>query len=168
MPPLSLIDLCEALDVTPRTVRYYIQQGLLPPPTGAGAGAAYADAHVDRLRVIKALQKEHLPLAEIRARLDAVGGGDVSALIAPPPTGKSDAMSYIRAALTQKSPVMVVSEPSSPGQAPLFTSARRSTWERYAVTADIEVHIRRPLDRESNRKLERLLDMARTLFTEPA
>lgn len=169
MPPLSLIDLCESIDVTPRTVRYYIQQGLLPPPSGAGSTAAYSPAHVDRLRVIKALQREHLPLAEIRARMDAVGDADVSSLLAERAAPrKSDAISYIRAALTDKSPAYIVSEPSGVRQASLFPNVRRSTWEHYCLTPDVEVHVRRPLDRETNRKLDRLLEAARTLFTEPA
>ncbi|MSP55980.1 MAG: MerR family transcriptional regulator, partial [Myxococcales bacterium] len=73
---LTLTDLCDAVDVTPRTVRYYIQQGLLSPAAGAGLAACYNAAHLRRLRVVKALQARHLPLAEIRARLEHLTEAD--------------------------------------------------------------------------------------------
>ena len=68
----SLADLCGLADVTPRTVRYYIAQGLLRSPGTTGPGARYDDGHLARLRLIRRLQREHLPLAEIRARLAAL------------------------------------------------------------------------------------------------
>jgi hypothetical protein len=44
--------------------------------------------------------------------------------------------------------------------------ATRSTWERVPLTADIELHLRRPLTREHNRAAERLIELARQLFQE--
>ena len=82
----SLADLARIVGVTPRTVRYYIVQGLLPGANDPGPAAWYDDRHASRLRLIRELQRQHLPLAEIRARLaelsdDEVtcppGGGDV-------------------------------------------------------------------------------------------
>jgi DNA-binding transcriptional MerR regulator len=35
----DLAELCDLADVTPRTVRYYVQQGLLPSPGARGPGA---------------------------------------------------------------------------------------------------------------------------------
>ena len=77
--PYSLGDLARLADVTPRTVRYYVAQGLLPSPDAAGPATRYGEGHLARLRLIRRLQREHLPLAEIRVRLermedDAVGG----------------------------------------------------------------------------------------------
>jgi hypothetical protein len=42
----------------------------------------------------------------------------------------------------------------------------RSNWERMTLTPDIELHIRRPLTRQQNRSVERLLEFARELFAE--
>jgi DNA-binding transcriptional MerR regulator len=67
---IGLAELARETDVTVRTIRYYITQGLLPSPIGQGPSAHYTDSHADRIRLIKVLQKEHLPLAQIRARLD--------------------------------------------------------------------------------------------------
>jgi DNA-binding transcriptional MerR regulator len=65
----SLKELCRAANVTERTVRYYIQEGLLPPPRGVGVFARYDYNHLLRLKLIRRLKEEYLPLAEIRKRL---------------------------------------------------------------------------------------------------
>jgi DNA-binding transcriptional MerR regulator len=104
MPPeseYSLQDLSDLAGVTPRTIRYYIAQGLLPSPGKAGPGATYADGHLNRLRLIKRLQREHLPLAEIRTRLAALDDGAVAALVEVPASEPpaDSAIDYIRAVL---------------------------------------------------------------------
>src|SRR6188474_2485884 len=92
----SLTDLSRLADVTPRTIRYYITQGLLAAPTGSGHAARYGEGHLARLRLIRRLQREHLPLAEIRSRLGRLSEDDVDALLAgedagstPPPPADS-------------------------------------------------------------------------------
>ena len=42
----------------------------------------------------------------------------------------------------------------------------RATWERVTVAPDVELHIRRPLSREQNKLVDRLLDAARAIFSE--
>jgi DNA-binding transcriptional MerR regulator len=79
---MSLAELTEAADVSVRTVRYYIGEGLLPPPEGAGPGSAYSMGHLDRLRLIQRLKAAYLPLKEIRRRLSGLGDEDVRALLA--------------------------------------------------------------------------------------
>src|SRR6187402_216730 len=79
--PYSLNDLARLADVTPRTIRYYIAQGLLPSPEAAGPATRYGDGHLARLRLIKRLQREHLPLAEIRGRIERLGDEDVRRLL---------------------------------------------------------------------------------------
>jgi hypothetical protein len=44
--------LCDISGVTPRTVYYYVQQGLLPPPGARGPGARYDRRHLLRLQLI--------------------------------------------------------------------------------------------------------------------
>ena len=53
----SLTDLARLTDVTPRTIRYYISQGLLAAPTGSGQAARYGEGHLARLRLIRRLQR---------------------------------------------------------------------------------------------------------------
>jgi len=42
----------------------------------------------------------------------------------------------------------------------------RSTWERVALTPDVELHLRRPLDRQTNKRVDRLIRIARELLEE--
>ena len=42
----------------------------------------------------------------------------------------------------------------------------RSQWERVSLTPDIELHVRRPLTRHQNRRVDRLVAIARELFEE--
>jgi DNA-binding transcriptional MerR regulator len=93
----SLADLCGLADVTPRTVRYYIAQGLLRSPGTTGPGARYDDGHLARLRLIRRLQREHLPLAEIRARLAALTDDEAIARAEGPAEPPVDsALDYVR------------------------------------------------------------------------
>jgi DNA-binding transcriptional MerR regulator len=215
----SLADLARLADVTPRTVRYYVAQGLLPSPDAAGPSTRYGEGHLARLRLIKRLQRDHLPLAEIRSRLERMGDDEVDAALAVgdvdvsvPPMSTDETLAYVRGLMTkagvaprfydQPARPMLASrtarymreapeeyplrdvpaampEPSmpppasSPVLAPPLTSGPapvrpqivdRSTWERLSITPDIEIHVRRPLDRRSNKLVERLARIARDLF----
>ena len=61
-------DLAELGGVTRRTVRYYVQEELLPAPLGVGRGRHYGAEHLERLLQVKSLQEQGLPLSEIRRR----------------------------------------------------------------------------------------------------
>jgi len=56
--------------VTRRTVRYYVQQDLLPAPLGVGRGRHYGPQHLARLQAVKALQEQGLSLDEVRQELE--------------------------------------------------------------------------------------------------
>src|SRR4051812_25973145 len=75
--PYSLNDLARLAEVTPRTIRYYVAQGLLPSPEAAGPATRYGEGHLARLRLIKRLQRDHLPLSEIRGRIERLGDEEV-------------------------------------------------------------------------------------------
>lgn len=70
--------------VTPRTIRYYVTEGLLPPPEVRGRYAVYTAEHLDRLRLIVRLKEAFLPLGEIRARLAGATHDQVRALLETP------------------------------------------------------------------------------------
>jgi DNA-binding transcriptional MerR regulator len=97
----SLTELADLAGVTPRTVRYYLAQGLLPAVGQTGPGSKYDEDHLARLRLIRRLQAEHLPLAEIRRRLDDLESNEIRDLAgsdAPAPPADS-ALDYIRTVL---------------------------------------------------------------------
>ena len=151
---LDLTDLADRAGVSIRTVRYYIQQGLLPKPDARGPGAHYKEEHLDRLLLIKRMQREHLPLAEIRRVLESSAGE------APAPHSARD---YVRAVLGK--PMVQESSPAF-SAAPEDRTSTRSQWERVTLAPDIELHIRRPLSRAVNKQVERVIDAARDSLEE--
>jgi hypothetical protein len=46
------------------------------------------------------------------------------------------------------------------------TTPVRAQWERLSIAPDVELHVRRPLTREINRRVEKLLALARQIFEE--
>jgi DNA-binding transcriptional MerR regulator len=181
----ELTELADRAGVSIRTVRYYIQQGLLPSPETRGPGTRYGREHLDRLRLVKRLQREHLPLAEIRRRLEAMDDAEIRRLaegeMDAEPAPRSSASEYIRRVLSD-GPSKIVRErmPAAPRRsivqpdalAPVAESAlggrapQRSQWDRFVLAPDIELHVRRPLTREQNRQVERLMEAARRILEE--
>ena len=169
----ELNELADAAGVTPRTVRYYVQQGLLPAPASRGPGAHYDRDHLDRLQLIRRLQRQHFPLAEIRRRLEALDDDGVRrALQEIPEPSYSSALDYARDLLAGRShraeelPMMYASYVLPAEKKPQPKPTTKSTWERVMLSPDVELHVRRPLSREQNRVVERLLEAARRLFQE--
>jgi DNA-binding transcriptional MerR regulator len=73
--------------VTRRTVRYYVQQELIPAPLGVGRGWHYGPQHLAQLQAVKALQEQGLTLDEVRQQLERGRGRGRAprAAIAPEP-----------------------------------------------------------------------------------
>jgi DNA-binding transcriptional MerR regulator len=229
---LTLAELSALADVPARTIRFYIAQGLLPAPGREGPATRYPLSALHRLRLIRQLQREHLPLAEIRKRLGPLSDEEIEALAGAAQSEPPDdsALEYVRRVLgspasvppaalvasgrlrrsfeppasrpspagaavaseTPPPPAMpagpvagspVADSPSvapassavafpSPSAAPAASdpsapSARtRSQWERIVLEPDVELHIRRPSSRITNRRVERLLTFARELLEE--
>jgi DNA-binding transcriptional MerR regulator len=89
--------------VSRRTIRYFVQEGLLQEPYGLGRGKHYGAEHLRRLRDIRELQKKGLSLAEVRDRLtrslrserDAeAGGARPSRNAGPPPPPAPTMLSF--------------------------------------------------------------------------
>ena len=66
-------ELAELGGVTRRTVRFYVQEGLIPAPFGIGRGNHYGPEHLGRLLEVKSLQEAGQTLDEIRERLQRSG-----------------------------------------------------------------------------------------------
>jgi len=58
--------------VSTRTIRYYIQEGLLPQPEIRGKYAVFTDEYMHRLRLIKLMKDAYLPLNRIKELLDSL------------------------------------------------------------------------------------------------
>lgn len=219
-PAYSIADLARLTGLSVRTIRYYVAQGLIPSSGETGRGARYGDGHLHRLRLIKALQGQHLPLAEIRLRLQGLRDEDVESLVAerepdpvPPPTS---ALEYVRGVLGVSAPrafreaqapfgsgvagppashapaarLPRMAMPSMPAMRDVPPARRsvlhatatemgtddepasypspleRSQWERLSLGPNLELHVRRPLSRLEQRRVERLITIARQVLKE--
>ena len=73
-PGFGIDEIASLAELPRRTVRYYIQAGLVDPPDGAGRGARYGRRHVEQLLQVRKWQLAGLSLeriAEIMRRPDA-------------------------------------------------------------------------------------------------
>ncbi len=78
----KLDELARVAGVSPRTVRYYVQRGLLPAPAFKGRDTVYTGEHLVRLRGIKFLQERFLPLDAIQAELERRSPREIEELMA--------------------------------------------------------------------------------------
>jgi len=119
-PAYTISDLARLTGLNVRTIRYYIAQGLIPASGEAGPGAHYGQGHLDRLRLTKLLQQQHLPLSEIRQRLAALSDAEVAGLLETTPepgAPETSALDYVRSILGSRD------RPSSAPPAPATPSA---------------------------------------------
>ena len=73
-------ELAARAGVTVRTVRYYIEVGLLPPPPTKGRYGDFDETYLQRLQLVRRLKEERLTLPAIRERMIEMGlvpAGDV-------------------------------------------------------------------------------------------
>jgi DNA-binding transcriptional MerR regulator len=77
----SIGELATAAATTPRTIRFYTAEGLLPPPLTEGRNAIYTETHRRRLRLIQRLKAAYLPLSAIKEQLTGLTDEQVDALL---------------------------------------------------------------------------------------
>jgi DNA-binding transcriptional MerR regulator len=173
---LSIEELAERVDVPVRTVRYYIAEGLLPGPGARGRAAAYGEEHLLRLRLIRRLAEQRMPLAEIRDRLRSLSVPDVAALLAE----EERHTARLRRAAERPSPrdyvsaLLVRARSSSPPVPPPPAAAKGRTlresgpawtpsqgWTRWELAPGVELHVRADATERQRRLVQRLLEAAR-------
>lgn len=78
----SLSDLADAVGIEARTIRSYIERGLLPGAHARGRGAAYSKEHLSRLQVISSLRRArpNMGLGEIRIFLQGLNLDQIHSL----------------------------------------------------------------------------------------
>ena len=169
-------------DVTPRTIRYYIAEGLLPKPDERGQ---YTSGHLRRLQLIRKYREAFVPLEKIRSQIvtltDAQIAERLEASEAPLATAES-AAEYTARLLTEYQEKQVIpasrrphplttgpdldetlrlhrrlNAPTAASVAPESPDPDAETWERLHLAPGIELHIRRPLPQASQDYLDALL-----------
>jgi DNA-binding transcriptional MerR regulator len=64
----SLKELAESTGLNPRTIRFYIDKGLVARPEGTRKNAIYTDSHLTQIQSVINWQKEGLTLDEMLAK----------------------------------------------------------------------------------------------------
>ena len=169
---LSIGELAQRTGVTRRTIRYYVEIGLLPPPAGAGKAAVYGREHLERLETIKELQAYRLSLEEIRDRLagkpvrsprELPPGQMLMAEPAPDFSGDRSSAAEYMARLRESGPVFSQARMLSAREPRSEYDAEQ--WLRISLSEDVELHLRRRASK-SHRWLNRFIKEARRILEE--
>jgi DNA-binding transcriptional MerR regulator len=188
----SINELAKRARVSVRTIRFYIDEGLLPAPDSRGRYAVYGEEYLDRLELIRRLKDSFLPLKEIRVTLSALSWAEVQAsladlrkkddeaqiaakaadrkirekLVGEP---RSSAAEYIADLLSSKPvnrplPPQPSSQPA-PVQKPGLSGAMEESWQRIQLAPGLELHIRQTVQSSDQQKIEQIVRLAKKLFS---
>jgi DNA-binding transcriptional MerR regulator len=78
----SIQDLCDQTGLPRRTIHFYTQQDIIPPPVSSGLGARYQHVHLVRLKLIPVLRQQGLRLDDIRQKFSTATSEELETLLA--------------------------------------------------------------------------------------
>jgi DNA-binding transcriptional MerR regulator len=166
---LTIEDLAERAGVPVRTVRYYVAQGLLPGPGARGRAAAYDDEHLARLRLIRRLSGQHVPLAEQRERLAGLSSADIQGLLRneerygahlEQASHSPSPRAYVSGLLNRARLARLPELADAPTQ-DTTTRTEPQSWRRWELLPGVELHARADAARAHAGLIERLLQIGR-------
>ena len=177
----SLKEVAEQVGVELRVLRswmgspYRILRGV-----GRGSGARYSQHFIDRAKLTQKQRIENVTLGEIAKRLSGIPDEELEQLLAGgvgamQQKGRGSAADYAAAALSSRGMFTSALQQRMAGhsatrsqQVPAATTSQRAGarvhWERITLSDGVEIHVRRPMNREENRLLDRLLEEAQRIF----
>lgn len=140
----KLDELAKAAGTSSRTVRYYVQRGLLPPPVFRGKDSAYSHEHLLRLRAIRKLQDAYLPLDAIAAELEGKSIEQIERI---------SRVDHVDSAknVPVPSPVRMEAKPTA------------TTWEHHDLARGLELHVADDAPPESKALAEKILKLISSL-----
>jgi Ca-activated chloride channel family protein len=138
----KLVELADEAGVSARTVRYYVQRGLLPAPPFRGPDTVYGPDHLLRLMAIKRLQEAYLPLDAIQVELARRSPEEIRELALSPDPLPRDSLLH---------------PPPAPAAAPaIATDELPERWERHHLIPGVELHVSDRADRRARELVDRL------------
>jgi DNA-binding transcriptional MerR regulator len=201
---LLIHELAERAGISVRTIRYYIDEGLLPQPTYQGKYSYYSLNYLDRLELIRRLKESYLPLREIREIMNSLTDDQVSMRLneLPPSSPKfsveqparqpaakpgARALDYINQVMdtqtknrmkgTLNQPQSSFSKPREMAPPNIFNAAeplpiaepsptkeKDDIWQRISLAPGVELHLRRPLDADTEHQVQQLISLAKRIF----
>lgn len=88
----TIDEICSLVEMNKRTVRYYIQKGLVDRPEGVGKGAFYSHSHLEQLLTIRKWKMAGLSLERIQDILANGKNTGFSDKPVPPPLPKKQGL----------------------------------------------------------------------------
>jgi DNA-binding transcriptional MerR regulator len=186
---MTIEELAEQVDIPIRTIRYYITEGLLPGPEGRGKGAIYREEHLLKLRLIRLLSQQHMPLAEMYHLLNRLALAEIRTMLAEEEQrtreleGASQPLSsqeYIASLLRNAQAVRQGTLPEQPSYAKKrvaeappthgYSSSEKSEhasqtqtgeiWRRWELAPGIELFVNADVEERHRTLIERLFKIA--------
>jgi DNA-binding transcriptional MerR regulator len=201
---LLIHELAERAGISVRTIRYYIDEGLLPQPSYQGKYSYYSLNYLDRLELIRRLKESYLPLREIREIMNSLTDDQVSMRLTelPPSSPKfsteqpshqpaakpgAKALDYINQVMDTQtkyrmkgtlnqpqpnfskpremaSPINFNTPEPSPIAEPSPIMEEDEIWQRISLVPGVELNLRRPLDADTERQVQQLINLAKRIF----
>jgi DNA-binding transcriptional MerR regulator len=147
----KLAELAAEAGVSPRTVRYYVQRGLLPAPPFKGPDTVYGEEHLRRLKAIRVLQARFLPLDAIQVELARLSPDELRALadaelptdiLPPPPAAAPEPLK--------------ASEVSTAGPVSTGRQVPVAGYRRWELAPGLELHLADTADEKTRALAERV------------
>jgi len=190
----TIEQLSELTGYSRRTIRYYIEEGLISAPAGRGKGGFYFDSHLNKLLVIRKLQERGMSLSAISVYLKQ---DNESAQLYYDECVKPGAFSRInegalpgaaqRANLKKKKfyedysknekHEMAVNELNQENifferkfsEKPIYycmdvPQPRRDVWIKYEIAPGLEINVRREIEQEHKKRIEDILKIAKQML----
>ncbi len=174
----TIHELAEAAGVSPRTIRYYTAEGLLPASDTRGKYVLYTEDHLLRLRLVLRLKELHLPLSEIAARMEHLSTAQVQQLLeehdqhdrSQHDSSAADYIAQVLAGESSRSKRPPARREPAPRPAPpapaLQPAPQPEPWRRLKLGPDVELHYREPTSTQARERIERLERVARQIFNQ--
>ncbi|MBI9050776.1 MAG: MerR family transcriptional regulator [Anaerolineaceae bacterium] len=185
----TLDDLVNISGLTIRTIRFYIQEGLLDGPDARGRFSIYSQRHLDRIEVIKLLKGFRLPLHEIRDLLSSMTPDEIKQIYNPKsglyksevkPTPVSNAglkaLEYIRNLEDIQKKIQIKNDTATSedlvddqknseiGRGQIAINGEQQKWRRIIIHEGIELHLLEAKLLENDEKITGLIAFLNQLF----
>ena len=155
-------ELARLTGVSVRTIRYYVQEGLIDNPRGRGPGAHFDEVHLSQLRRVRALQQAGFDLETIQekgavlARLvGSLNSEGMLALEALSPDGLSKVVGRLTSNDTS-------------GVYKRLKAAKASSEQRIPMAEGVDLVVRGNLSIPSPKDLVEIALLIRKIFGDPA
>ncbi len=185
----SITELEELTQINRRTIHYYIQQKLIPPPEGKGGSAKYGKVHYYRLLLIKHMQKSHLRLSGIKEALDSMSREELKKMVSSINNSNMDwdtdslgkwmninepkeITDFSKSSHSKNVNMSFLKKPQKKQKSyagSFFGKVKRkfdyqeSLWERFVISDGIEIHIRNDIMKANESVLKDWIDYLKNL-----